>query len=343
MGLWADLLIMQTIIGYSFVIANVSIGLFNIKDLNKMKGDIIFVRAHKLIGTIETLFFYSLTIQCILMVILTGGDFSNPAMYDLTSGGSLHVVFGGILAFFLFTFKVIIAFFKKDVIYKYGQFIGPIGFIGWSLGHWTSMINYYILAAYEPEVFVAPKYFWLGAILPFIIGMVIFLFVLVKRGGTGKGGFSNHQIAFILHGITFGYEKATKELLGTPALFKYVVPKTWMFLDKMMEKFGIDLKALERMNLNDALKEFLKRTAEIGMAEKIKIKWTSDKDFEIESVNCSTASVRSVMSKEELENSVCPWAIMTASLVSKITNKNLEILPSEFNEIGAVTKLKIID
>ena len=65
MGLWADLLIMQTIIGYSFVIANVSIGLFNVKDLNKMKGDIIFVRAHKLIGRIESFFFYSLTIQCI--------------------------------------------------------------------------------------------------------------------------------------------------------------------------------------------------------------------------------------------------------------------------------------
>ena len=61
MLLWVELLILQTIIGYCFVIANDCIGIYNIRDLNNMKGDLTFVKAHKWIGRIETLFFYAIT------------------------------------------------------------------------------------------------------------------------------------------------------------------------------------------------------------------------------------------------------------------------------------------
>jgi hypothetical protein len=264
----------------------------------------------------------------------------NPAAYDITGTVGIHSVFGGILATVFFTIKCVIAYFFKDAIYKTGQWIGPLGFIGWSLGHWTSVANYYLVRI-ASSVFSLS--FLFVALVPFIVGAGIFLTVLVFHGGTGRKGFSAHQIAFILHGVTFGYEKATKELLGTPALFKYVVPKTYEFLDKMMGIFGIDLKRLEKMNLNDALDEFRKTTEEIGMSEKIEIKWQSDKEFSVESINCSTASVRSVMSKEELENAICPWAIMTAALVSKITGKELEMDASDFNAIGAITKLRFKD
>ena len=160
----------------------------------------------------------------------------------------------------------------------------------------------------------------------------------------GSSKWSVHQIAFILHGITFGYEGAAKDLLGTPALFKYVIPKSYKFLEKMMEDvLGFDLDELQKMNVNQALEVFMKKSAEIGMAEKIKIKWLSDREFIVESINCSTAKVRSVMNPEELENAICPWAIMAASVVNKSINKDLEIAPSEFNEIGALTKLTIQD
>ncbi|MFX0074798.1 MAG: hypothetical protein ACFE96_05115, partial [Candidatus Hermodarchaeota archaeon] len=99
----------------------------------------------------------------------------------------------------------------------------------------------------------------------------------------------------------------------------------------------------EKMNLSDALKEFMKMSEKIGMAEQIKIKWESEKSFTIESVNCSTAQVRSVMTKEELSNAICPWAIFAASIANRITGKELRMEPSEFNEIGAVTKLTLID
>jgi hypothetical protein len=122
-----------------------------------------------------------------------------------------------------------------------------------------------------------------------------------------------------------------------------VVPKTSEFLEKLFQMVGFDLTKIKSMNVNDALAEFAKRAAEIKMAEKVKIKWESDKDFSVESVNCSTAKVRSVMSEEELENAICPWAIMTASIAERVTGKDVEIDPSEFNQIGAKTKLHLVE
>ena len=49
------------------------------------------------------------------------------------------------------------------------------------------------------------------------------------------------------------------------------------------------------------------------------------------------------MTKEELTHAICPWAIFAASIANKITGKELRMEPSEFNEIGALTKLTIID
>jgi len=164
-------------------------------------------------------------------------------------------------------------------------------------------------------------------------------FTMIKE----KRRFAFNQLAFVLHGITFGYEKSAKELLGTPALFKYVVPRTYEFVDRMMTMSGFDMQQFEKLSLPDAMKEFIKMAEKIGMAEKIKVDWESEKSFIIESVNCSTSQVRSVMTKEELTNAICPWAIIIASIVNRITGKELKMEPSEFNEIGAKTKLTLVD
>ncbi len=352
---WAEFLILQTLIGYCFVIANGCIGLYNIRDLNNMKGDLVLVKWHKRIGWIETFFFYVIAIQCIIMAIMGWNDYSDVYLSVQYKAG-IHFLIGGIVATILFTFKFLMARYQKDTIYKYGALIGPIGFIGWSLGHWTSMVNYFFNVVpslqtggiyggsnYELIFPFLPENFIVAGILPLPVGIALFLLVLLKRGSVERRGrWSDHQIAFILHGITFGYEKAAKELLGTPALYKYVVPKTYGFLEKMMEDvIGVNLSELSNLNVSDALQEFSKHAAKIGMAEKIKIKWESDREVSIESVNCSTAKVRSVMSEEELQNAICPWAIMAAAIVNQTTGKELEIEASSFNEIGAKTKLHI--
>ncbi|MFW9876101.1 MAG: hypothetical protein ACFFG0_23610 [Candidatus Thorarchaeota archaeon] len=338
--LWIELMILQTIIGYCFVLANVFIGLYNIRDLNLMKGDFTIVKYHKRFGWVEISIFYALTIQCLYMLALHV-DASDPDLYR-PSGVWTHSWIGGIVAVVLVTIKFVIARFKKDEIYKYGRFIGPIGFLGWSLSHWSSLYNFYLIG--YPTNFIPNSFLW-AAIIPFIGGVALFLIVLVKRGSTMKERtrFAFNQIAFVLHGITFGYEKSTKELLGTPTLFKYVVPRTYEFIEKMMTMSGFDMKQLEKSNLTDAMKEFMNMAEKIGMAEKIKVEWESDKTFTIESVNCSTAQVRSVMTKEELTNAICPWAIIIASIANKITGKELQMEPSEFNEIGAKTKLTLVD
>ena len=340
--LWIELMVLQTIIGYCFVLANVFIGLYNIRDLNLMKGDFTIVKYHKRYGWVEISIFYALTIQCLYMVYL-------HAIASAWSPGVLtHSWIGGFVGFLIVSTKFMIARFKKDAIYKYGQYLGPIGFIGWSLAHWTNLLNFYfgVLPGWTSRnvIFIPATFLW-AAIIPFIGGAVLFLIVLVKRGSMikEKTRFAFNQLAFVLHGITFGYEKSAKELLGTPALFKYVVPRTYEFIDRMMTMSGFDMNQFENLSLPDAMKEFMKMAEKIGMAEKIKVDWESDKSFTIESVNCSTAQVRSVMTKEELTNAICPWAIIIASIANRITGKELKMEPSEFNEIGAKTKLTLID
>lgn len=348
MELWIELMILQTIIGYCFVLANAFIGLYNIRDLNLMKGDFTIVKYHKRFGWIELSLFYAITIQCLYMFYLHV-DASDPDLYR-PSGVWAHSWIGGFIAFILVSTKFIIARFKKDEIYKFGKYIGPIGLLGWSLSHWSSLFNFYtvVVPNWDSSGYnslLAPLSFLWAAIIPFIGGVALFLLVLLKRGSTmkEKRRFAFNQLAFVLHGITFGYEKSAKELLGTPALFKYVVPQTYEFIEKMMTMSGFDMDQFEKLNLSDAMKEFQKMAEKIGMAEKIKIDWESDKTFIIESVNCSTSQVRSVMTKEELTNAICPWAIIVASIANKITGKELQMEPSEFNEIGAKTRLTFID
>ena len=119
-----------------------------------------------------------------------------------------------------------------------------------------------------------------AAILPFPIGIAMFLGVLAAHGRTGsENRFSIHQIAFILHGITFGYEKTARDLLGSPALFQYVIPKTYAFLTKLMDVMGLEIAKLQGMNVTDAMEEFMKKAAQIGMAEKIVIHWEDSRSF----------------------------------------------------------------
>ncbi|MFX1324171.1 MAG: hypothetical protein ACFE8N_04385 [Promethearchaeota archaeon] len=339
--LWIELMILQTILGYCFALANEFIGLYNIKDLNLMKGDFTIVKYHKRFGWVEISIFYALTIQCVYMFYLhVTGSIWSPGVIT-------HSWIGGFVAFGIVTTKFVIARFKKDEIYKYGQFLGPVGFLGWSLAYWTSIINFYyfVLPTWTNNIRFIPATFVWAAIIPFIGGAGLFLLVLVKRGSTMKERtrFAFNQLAFVLHGITFGYEKSAKELLGTPAVFKYVVPRTYEFIERMMTMSGFDMSQFEKLSLTDAMKEFMKMAEKIGMAEKIKIEWESEKTFTIESVNCSTAQVRSVMTKDELTNAVCPWAIIIASIANKITGKELKMEPSEFNEIGAITRLTLED
>jgi hypothetical protein len=154
---------------------------------------------------------------------------------------------------------------------------------------------------------------------------------------------SLHGVAMILHGISFGYEGSAKELVGAPVLYKYVFPKTYQFLERYAEKIGLNMEELKRKNLNEAMDMAMKKFAEIGMAEELVIDWISNNEFTIESINCSTAVVRSYMNPEELENSICPWAILAATIVNSLTGKDLEIGVSEFNKIGAKTKLRIVE
>lgn len=348
-SLWIELMILQTLIGYSFALANAFIGLYNIRDLNLMKGDFVIVRNHKRFGWTEIFLFYALFGQCMYMLWahIMAGD---PNLL-IPSGIWSHVWIGGFIATFLVTIKFTIARFKKDEIYKYGHILGPLGFIGWSFSHWTSLYNFYfvVLPSWEASstIFlpIIPNSFIWASIIPFFISTGLFLFVLSRKKVKIEeaGRFAFNQIAFILHGITFGYEKSAKELLGTPALFKYVVPQTYEFIERMMKMSGFDMDKLEDMSFPDAMKEFMKMAEKIGMAEKVKIKWESEDTFSVESINCSTARVRSVMSSKELTNAVCPWAIFAASIANKKTGKELKIEPSEFNEIGAKTKLKLIE
>ena len=344
MEIWVQTMIIQTIVGYSFVLANLLIGLYNIRNLNEMKGDLIFVRAHKWFGRIEIAIFYAIVCQCMYTFILRVIT-NNPLLWEISAAWT-HTWIGGFIATVLVTIKLIYAKFKKDEIYKYGKFLGPLGVVGWSISHWTSIFNFYyfVLPGWSLQFYFVPLSFIWAAIIPFPFGIMLFLAVLMKRSKVGGDHREYlHGVAMILHGISFGYEGSARELVGAPVLYKYVYPKTYVFLERFAEKIGLNMAELKSLNLNDAMERVMHKFSEIGMAEKIKLKWLSNNELTVESINCSTSVVRSYMKPEELENAICPWAILSATIVNNLTGKELEISPSEFNEIGAKTKLKIVD
>jgi len=333
-------------IGFGFALLNALIGISYMKNLKNMT--LIEVKIHKFNGRIAIGIFYALSAMCIYFsVIPKFMDNEIEDFYYLTI--FWHTFLGGIIAFILISIKFYIARFKKDFIYKYGKYIGPIdGFGGWSLAYFTSSIDFYYWvnpAIGIPAPFLMPNYF-VSLMISFFIGICLFSIVKAykfKKYGKSEKRNELHGVAMILHGITFGYEGSAKELIGTPVLYKYVFPKTYEFLVRYAENIGLNIEELKKHNINEAMELAMNKFAEIGMAEKVKIEWLSDKEFTIESVNCSTSVVRSYMKPEELENSICPWGILAATIAYSLTGKDIEISPSEFNSIGAKSKLKILD
>jgi hypothetical protein len=332
-------------IGFGFAIANAFIGISHIKDLNEMT--LVEVKAHKRFGWTGAAAFYLLSGLCIYFAVIPRlnpagfGDFFKDTIF-------WHTFIGGVIAFILFSIKFYIARHKKDFIYKHGKIIGPIGFAGWGLGYFTSNIDFYFYVNPTgglPTPLLMPNYL-ISLIYSLAMGLVLFTSVKAlnyKSYGKTASGKNLHGVAMILHGITFGYEGSAKELIGTPVLYKYVFPKTYQFLERYAEKIGLELEELKKHNLNEAMNIAMKKFSDIGMAEKLKIDWSSSDEFTIESINCSTAVVRSYMESNELTNSICPWAILSATIVNALTGKDLEINPSEFNKIGAKTKMKIVE
>ncbi len=353
-----EFMVQLTVVGYGFSIANMLIGLSSRKDLDQLKAQISLARAHKIYGRAETALFFSLTIQCIMgpIVLLVSAEltgalpmvieqplfFSYPTVF-------FHTFIGGILPFCLFLVKVIPAFANKDLIYKHGMILGPIGFIAWSLAYFTSLVDFYFLVVSDPMISMAifpnppilPSMGW-TIFISISLGIIMY-YVARSYNARSSGNISpkTHGVALILHGVSFGYENAAKELVGAPVLYKYVYPYTYKSLDKLAIFLGLNIDDLKNMTVNDALETYMDKCAQIGMAEKIKIRWTSDASFTVESVNCSTAAVRSKIPKEEIKGSICPWALLAASLVNKLTGKDLDIAPSEFSEVGSKTEVKV--
>jgi len=342
-----NLMLYLSTIGFGMALGNGFIAASRIKDLNELS--LLEVKAHKLNGRIAVLIFYVLSAMCIYFALLPRlnperyGELYSPTVFT-------HTFIGGFIAFILMTIKFYIARFKKDTIYAKGKIIGPIGEAGWALAYFTSNIDFYFYAStsqgpHLPLPDLMPHYL-ISLFYSLAIGLLIFGMVKAlsyKKYGEASEKSSLHGVAMILHGITFGYEGSAKDLIGTPVLYKYVFPKTYQFLERYAERIGLELDELKKHNLNEAMEIAMKKFAEIGMAEKIKIEWISDKEFTVESINCSTAVVRSYMQPDELTNSICPWGILAATIANALSGKNIEIGPSEFNKIGAKSTLKIVE
>lgn len=332
-------------IGFGFALANCFIGLSHIKNLSELT--LLEVKAHKRFGWTGAFLFYLLSGLCIYFAVIPR---LNPSAFNEFFIPTIfwHTFLGGLIAFTLFSIKFIIARYKKDFIYKYGKIIGPIGFTGWALAYFTSNIDFYFYVNPTlglPNPYLMPNYL-VSLIISLLLGSCLLTTVKMlkfKTYGEITKRQNLHGVAMILHGITFGYEGSAKELVGTPVLYKYVFPKTYEFLERYSNRIGLNLNELKKYNLNEALEIAMNKFTEIGMAEKLKIDWISENEFNVESINCSTAVVRSYMKSEELINSICPWGILTATIVYALTGKEIEINPSEFNKIGAKSRLKIIE
>ncbi|MBD3187742.1 hypothetical protein GF325_12980 [Candidatus Bathyarchaeota archaeon] len=356
-----EYMVLLCILGYGFAFANLLIGISSAPDLNKLKAQLGLSKAHKLFGRVESTMFLSITIQCImwpLILLVTEGPTLPPPVDQpvILAYPTVfwHVTIGGVVPLGLLFIKIVPAHGKKDMIYKFGFILGTIGFIAWSLAYFTSLVDYFhlvinpdsVVRVFHPKLVKEP-FLWpnLGSAISTSLLAGCVLFLGARRYSKNRANAmapETHGVALILHAISFGYENAARELVGAPVLHKYVYPFTYKTLEKLSVFLDLDIDQLKEMPIKEALQYYVDKCVNIGMAERIKLKWESGDSLTIESINCSTAAVRSKIPKEDIAGSICPWALLAASLLHYLTGRDVKITPSEFHEIGAKTKVELL-
>jgi len=154
------------------------------KTFHIKKNDILF-RSHRAFGGFATAL-YSLGLFAGTTGFIDAITVQEIVPFEITSASFNFHTWPSFLIGIIILYKTYLAYFDKKKMYKQAKWLGPATFIAWAYTWVTAAISYYVRTVppnlqHEPPKYLLPyEIYWLQILLPFIIGGLIAIPILLN-------------------------------------------------------------------------------------------------------------------------------------------------------------------
>ncbi|KKN10496.1 hypothetical protein LCGC14_1036000 [marine sediment metagenome] len=152
------------------------------KKVSLLKTNDKLFRAHRAFGSFATAFYF-LGLFAGTIGFIGGIFFGDPPFEGGNFSYNFHV-WPSFAVAVIIIWKTYISYFKKPSIYKRGKWLGVATFIAWAYTWISASISYYLRTLpsnpqHPPPTFLLPfDLLWLQILIPFLLGVLIGLFLV---------------------------------------------------------------------------------------------------------------------------------------------------------------------
>ena len=152
------------------------------KKISLLKTNDRLFRAHRAFGSFATTFYF-LGLFAGMIGFIGGIFFGDPPFEAQNFSYNFHV-WPSFAVAVIIIWKTYISYFKKPSIYKRGKWLGVATFIAWAYTWISASISYYLRTLpsnpqHPPPTFLLPfDLLWLQILIPFLLGVLIGLFLV---------------------------------------------------------------------------------------------------------------------------------------------------------------------
>ncbi|MHA1745083.1 MAG: hypothetical protein ACTSWW_03720 [Promethearchaeota archaeon] len=177
-----------TMLGVLCATVQAAVGMYavyiNKKPFLIKKNDILF-RTHRAFGGFATAL-YALGLFAGTTGFIDAITVQEIVPFEITSPSFNFHTWPSFLIGIIILYKTYLAYFNKKKMYKQAKWLGPTTFVAWAYTWVTAAISYYVRTVppnlqHEPPKYLLPyEIYWLQILLPFIIGGLISIPILVN-------------------------------------------------------------------------------------------------------------------------------------------------------------------
>jgi hypothetical protein len=148
-------------------------------------------------------------------------------------------------------------------------------------------------------------------------------------------GLAQLDVVALFHSVLFSYQTALRDVLGQTAssvIIFHAVPTIETILGKASPELASAVDA------DDALRRFAKLLMASGLVERVEVK-EEPAGYTLVVDGCSFAEhVHGLLNPKDV---TCPWGIIAASAVQRISKRSVRMSLSEFSQKGSKTPIEL--
>ncbi len=155
---------------------------YNKKKIGMLKTNDTLFRTHRAFGGFATTLYF-LGLFAGITGFISAILFDAPPFEGESPSFNIHV-WPSFVIMIIIIYKTYLSYFDKPKIYKQGKWLGIATFFAWAYTWVTSAISYYIRTTPANPQHTPPRYLlpiellWLQLLLPFLIGIIVGIFIL---------------------------------------------------------------------------------------------------------------------------------------------------------------------